>query len=251
MTETRHYYYNDRWQIVEERVGTTPSTARIDQQYVYHPEYVDAVALRWRDSDQSDGPDTYHYYLQDANYNVTALVNGGSGDLGKVVERYAYTPYGECTVLNGAADPNSEGSDWSDDANGTDVANVVRYTGRELDLATGLQLNRERFYHQQLGRWVSRDPIGYEGSEWNLYEYVNGMPIVHLDPEGLGAYERCLQDAQDALDKCKHAIEDDFNCACKPWYLRMPCEAAASALITAECLPGYGMFLIGCQIYRL
>ncbi|MBX3435356.1 MAG: hypothetical protein KF847_18730 [Pirellulales bacterium] len=172
MTETRHYYYNDRRQVVEERVGTTPSTARIDQQYVYHPEYVDAVVLRWWDSDQSSGPDTYHYYLQDANYNVTALVNGdsGSGDLGKVVERYAYTPYGKCTVLNGAADPNSEGSDWSDDTNGTDVANVVRYTGRELDLGTGLQLNRLRWLHLSLGRWMSRDPIEYSDSE-SLYLY--------------------------------------------------------------------------------
>ncbi|MBX3424451.1 MAG: RHS repeat-associated core domain-containing protein [Pirellulales bacterium] len=197
MTETRHYYYNDRWQIVEERVGTTPSTARIDQQYVYHPEYVDAVALRWRDSDhQSEGPDTYHYYLQDANYNVTALVNGdsGSGDLGKVVERYAYTPYRECTVLNGAADPNSEGSDWSDDANGTDVANVVRYTGRELDLGTGLQLNRNRFYASHLGRWTGRDPIEYDGLLWNLYNYVDSNPIVQLDPDGtVGQYCDCLR----------------------------------------------------------
>ena len=42
----------------------------------------------------------------------------------------------------------------------------------------------------------SRDPIGYDGSPWNLYEYVNGNPINLLDPFGLetegagdGAYE--------------------------------------------------------------
>jgi hypothetical protein len=30
----------------------------------------------------------------------------------------------------------------------------------------------------------SRDPVGYEGSEWNLYEYVGGRPTVAMDPSG-------------------------------------------------------------------
>ena len=43
---------------------------------------------------------------------------------------------------------------------------------------------RHRYYHGQLGRFGSRDPIGYEGSQWNLYEYVGGNAVVRLDPEG-------------------------------------------------------------------
>jgi len=31
---------------------------------------------------------------------------------------------------------------------------------------------------------VNRDPNRYGGSKWNLYEYVNGMPLVALDPSG-------------------------------------------------------------------
>ena len=31
----------------------------------------------------------------------------------------------------------------------------------------------------------SRDPIGYEGSEWNLYEYVQGSPALLVDPSGM------------------------------------------------------------------
>jgi len=53
-----------------------------------------------------------------------------------------------------------------------------------LDPETGLQLNRNRFYHQQLGRWVNRDPIKYKGGGWNLYEYNNSMPIDKIDPNG-------------------------------------------------------------------
>jgi len=59
----------------------------------------------------------------------------------------------------------------------------LRFTGRRTDPETGLQLNRNRFYHQQLGRWVSRDPIGYDGGI-NLYEYVGGRPVGRVDPTG-------------------------------------------------------------------
>jgi len=37
----------------------------------------------------------------------------------------------------------------------------------------------------------SRDPIGYEGSEWNLYEYVAGKPTKYLDPSGLRLFSCC------------------------------------------------------------
>ena len=33
-------------------------------------------------------------------------------------------------------------------------------------------------------RWVSRDPIGYDGGV-NLYEYVKGRPFIFTDPSGL------------------------------------------------------------------
>jgi uncharacterized protein RhaS with RHS repeats len=35
-----------------------------------------------------------------------------------------------------------------------------------------------------MGRWVNRDPIGYEGSQWNLFEYVAGRPLWAVDPTG-------------------------------------------------------------------
>ena len=63
------------------------------------------------------------------------------------------------------------------------IGNELLYTGRRRDPETGLQLNRNRFYHQQLGRWVNRDPIGYDGGV-SVYEYVNGMPVGFVDPSG-------------------------------------------------------------------
>ena len=50
-------------------------------------------------------------------------------------------------------------------ASASSYANVYTYTGRQLDTETGLYYYRHRMYHAQLGRFCSRDPIGYEGSE--------------------------------------------------------------------------------------
>jgi RHS repeat-associated protein len=64
------------------------------------------------------------------------------------------------------------------------ISNPYLFTGRRVDEETGLQLNRNRFYHQQLGRWINRDPIGYGGG-MNLYGYVNARPTYYIDPLGL------------------------------------------------------------------
>jgi len=45
----------------------------------------------------SNTGDEHLYYCQDANFNVTALVDGYDG---AVVERYVYDPYGNVTVYN-------------------------------------------------------------------------------------------------------------------------------------------------------
>jgi RHS repeat-associated protein len=170
-TEDRDYYYNDQWQLIVEAKGGSAYAI-----YHWHPFYIDALATRMRASDT-------HFFLHDANFNVTAAVDD-SGNA--VAERYSYTAYGEVAVLD---------ADFAVDTDGTDIGNTHLYTGRERDPETGLQLNRHRFYAAHLGRWLNRDPIGYEGSPYNLYEYVNGMPIGGLDPEGLFTFYELIQAA--------------------------------------------------------
>lgn len=60
-----------------------------------------------------------------------------------------------------------------------------QFTGREYDAFSGLQFSRARFYDQKLGRFVSEDPIGFNGGDLNLYGYVRNRPLERRDPMGL------------------------------------------------------------------
>lgn len=40
-------------------------------------------------------------------------------------------------------------------------------------------------YDSDAGRFCSRDPIGYYGSKWSTYAFVNGRPLDFVDPLGL------------------------------------------------------------------
>ena len=44
---------------------------------------------------------------------------------------------------------------------------------------------RNRYYAAHLGRWLTRDPIGYQGGI-NLYECVQSSPVGKADASGLG-----------------------------------------------------------------
>jgi len=55
---------------------------------------------------------------------------------------------------------------------------------RYLTDSTGLQYLKARYYDCTIGRFISRDPIGYQGG-LNLYEYASSNPVHRVDPDGL------------------------------------------------------------------
>ncbi len=86
-------------------------------------------------------------------------------ETGTVQERYVYDAFGNVNGLN---------SDWN-----------RTFTGQVLDAETGLMLYRNRFYSTELGRFLQRDPIGYEAEDENLVRYVLNSPVDLVDPSGL------------------------------------------------------------------
>jgi len=47
---------------------------------------------------------------------------------------------------------------------------------------------RARYYDPEVGRFVSEDPIGFEGGDVNLYAYVGGNPVLRIDPLGTDSF---------------------------------------------------------------
>ncbi|MES1213010.1 MAG: RHS repeat-associated core domain-containing protein, partial [Singulisphaera sp.] len=92
---------------------------------------------------------------------------------GALVEHYVYDAYGQLLSVT--------------DQNG-DLVEAPRsrylYTGRELDLDTGLEYYRGRWYDPAVGRFLSEDPIRFAGGDANLYRYVGNGPTNATDPSG-------------------------------------------------------------------
>ncbi|SES47801.1 RHS repeat-associated core domain-containing protein [Actinokineospora terrae] len=106
-------------------------------------------------------------YLTDAQGSTLGLVdNAGAG------ASYTYEPFGRTYV------------------SGPDNGNANRYTGREDD-GTGLYYNRARYYSPVLQRFLSEDPIGFDGGT-NLYGYVGNKPTSYTDPQGTKPANNCV-----------------------------------------------------------
>ncbi len=107
-------------------------------------------------------------FLTDALGSTVAL----TGTAGAVQTQYTYEPFGATTVTNPTA------------------TNRYEYTGREND-GTGIYYYRARYYHPGLQRFISEDPIEFDGGDINLYAYVSNAPTGFVDPFGLEKERRC------------------------------------------------------------
>ena len=142
--------------------------------------------------------------------------------------RYDYDPYGRMTKISGNKDT------------------VFGFTGHLWHAQSGLNLAKYRAYDPNLGRWISRDPLGCipemisrfgveamqpetspDGP--NLYSYVVNNPVNGHDSLGLqtwdsvtNAFKRCMcmppigrfQCLKNLLDN----IGDPSDPFFKPWY---------------------------------
>ncbi len=118
----------------------------------------------------SDG--NIRYYHFDFRGSTVALTDPTQA----VTDTYAYDPFGK--VLN------SEGA----------TPNPFRYVGRYalMDEGNGLLFVRARWYSQELGRFLTKDPLPgneLDGQSKNRYAYAFGNPVRLVDPSGYSAAE--------------------------------------------------------------
>ncbi len=168
LDETRHLYYTQpsQWHVVEERVDAETDP---DRQFVWGQRYIDDLVLRDRDTNGNGTLDERLYALQDANWNVTALVNA-SGD---VQERVAYSAYGTPLFLTAAFVPKA----------GSSFAWETLYAGYRWETLTELFHVRHRVLNSVVGNWLQRDDIRLASTP-NLYSYADSRPILQTDPTG-------------------------------------------------------------------
>jgi RHS repeat-associated protein len=156
------FFYFDRWDLIDERDASDVQIAR----YVNGPQ-MDEILSR----NTANGSIYYHH---DSIGNVIALTD----NTGTVVERYSYDIFGAPTIR---------------DANGTILdasafGNRFMFTGREFVQQVGVYDFRNRFYSQELGRFLQVDPSGFAAGDYNLYRYVKNNPVNQVDGLGLSTY---------------------------------------------------------------
>ncbi|MQT98260.1 RHS repeat-associated core domain-containing protein [Pseudomonas helleri] len=79
----------------------------------------------------------------------------------------------------------------TDSAIRENIRNPLRFQGQYFDTETGLHYNRYRYYDPQVGRFISKDPIGFAGG-LNVYAYAPN-PVGWVDPLGLAAHRGRIQ----------------------------------------------------------
>jgi RHS repeat-associated protein len=135
------------------------------------------------------------YYHADGLGSITALTS----HMGNVVQKYEYDSFGNMSLK-----PHF-------------IKQPYTYTGREFDPETGLYYYRARYYDTKAGRFISRDPIGFDGGDVNLYVYVGNNPINWIDPDGQGLIKigMCFYysvQISKYINACRKELEDLRKC---------------------------------------
>lgn len=84
-----------------------------------------------------------------------------------------------------------------------ELLKAAKFTGKDLDEDIGLYYFNARWYDQELGRFVSEDPVK-DGMNW--YVYCGNNPLYRLDPSGLSDYS-----LQEKIDKANEWQLQEVN----------------------------------------
>ena len=173
---------------------TSTSVPPSSRKYV-NASYVDEPVLlidRTAAGAVGAGTDERFYFHRNQQYSITALTDSS----GTPVERYAYTAYGDPTILDGAGTTTRTTSF---------IGNPYLYTAQEYDAESALYHFNARMYEGRKGRFLSHDPIMYpDGAN----TYVGWFSVKKTDSLGLwidGPPDDFI-DAMNGRDRTKRCI---------------------------------------------
>ncbi|NHC05065.1 RHS repeat protein [Acinetobacter sp. 187] len=141
------------------------------------PVWVDKYEFRkdplWKKSILTQGFDEVCFYHCDHLGTPQELSNHA----GQIVWKAQYKAWGELVSEKTSKDKTNffENSEI--------LTNNIRFQGQYFDKETDLHYNRHRYYAPNVGRFISKDPIGLLGGH-NVYAYAPN-PVEWVDPRGL------------------------------------------------------------------
>lgn len=150
MSQTTYFHYSDEGYAAEKNESGLTT-------YLFLP-----------DSPWSAGPvfskiGTSYYYYQNDHIGTPQIVHDNQGN-----------------ILN-SKEMNAFGS-WQNQVNL--IEDNFGFAGQYRDSETGFYYNLLRYYDPKTGRYISRDPIKFNGG-MNMYLYANSSPTKYVDPLGL------------------------------------------------------------------
>ena len=102
-----------------------------------------------------------HALIRDHLGSVRMIVNSSDGS---IIQRIDYSDFGKVIF------DSNKGFQPYGFAGGIYDTGMVKFGAREYD--------------PEVGRWLSKDPILFNGGDTNLYGYVQNDPVNWIDPEG-------------------------------------------------------------------
>ena len=149
-----------------------------------------------------DGGDSFQEVIGGTNAAIQvdfvrgSGLGGGIGSIlysdrsmaGGAVEHYAYNAVGSTVALtdtNGVPTKTDYYEAFGNitSSSGSSSNNRLANT-KERDFSIGLDNHGFRYFDPEIGRYITRDPLGYKDG-LDVYLYVHNNPINHIDPLGL------------------------------------------------------------------
>ena len=190
--ETRFAYDGDEIILQFNKDFSTPvagpvqmTNASLTDRYLWQPNAVDQLMA----DEQVTTPNALGnvvYPLADHECTIhdlaVATLNSSTGQMNTtVVNHIVFDAFGnELSSTNPSSIPSS-----------TPTATCLfGYTGRPADPAkTGLQDNDNRWYSPEAMRWISQDPLGYDGGDANLYQRHRCRGEARLEPGTIAEHD--------------------------------------------------------------